>query len=466
MGGDGSAALRARIRELHAATRRRIAVLDDDPTGSQAVHDVDVLTAVDPGLLASALDEPGSVEFVLTNTRSESEATAVARSAELGAELHALAAVLEAPVEIVSRSDSTLRGHVEAELGALELARRRALGAGYDAVLFVPAYLEAGRFTEGDVHYARVGGAAVPVGQTEFARDATFGYRASNLREFLVEVGRGAIRPESVTSLDLDALHAGGGEWVADRLTARDLPHFVVVNATTYDDLEQVALGVALAEGEGRALLHRSGPSFVRALAGIDPIEPLTSADVYADGGPSGGGLVVVGSHVGLTNAQLEMAQARLALASFELDVRSCLDETERARAVGRLGASLAEALATGDALLTTSRELVLGATPDESLALARLVSSTLSEVVRLARSASPSWVLAKGGITSHDVAVHGLGIARARVRGQLLPGMVSVFSPSDAPEEVLGRPFVVFAGNVGDESTLATVIETLQGAR
>jgi uncharacterized protein YgbK (DUF1537 family) len=87
-------------------------------------------------------------------------------------------------------------------------------------------------------------------------------------------------------------------------------------------------------------------------------------------------------------------------------------------------------------------------------------VSAAVTEVVRGALPARPAWVVAKGGITSHDVAVRGLGIRRATVLGQLLPGMVSVFRPIDAAPEVVGTPYVVFAGNVGDETTLASVID------
>ena len=80
-------------------------------------------------------------------------------------------------------------------------------------------------------------------------------------------------------------------------------------------------------------------------------------------------------------------------------------------------------------------------------------------EVVRAALSARPAWVIAKGGITSHDVAVRGLGIRRAEVLGQLLPGLVSVFRSLEAAPEAVDLPYVVFAGNVGDDNTLADVI-------
>ena len=98
--------------------------------------------------------------------------------------------------------------------------------------------------------------------------------------------------------------------------------------------------------------------------------------------------------------------------------------------------------------------------TPKESLAISRTVSTAVIEVVRAALTARPAWVIAKGGITSHDVAVRGLGIRRATVLGQLLPGLISVFRPIEAAPEAVGTPYVVFAGNVGDDHTLADVID------
>ena len=80
------------------------------------------------------------------------------------------------------------------------------------------------------------------------------------------------------------------------------------------------------------------------------------------------------------------------------------------------------------------------------------------------ALEARPSWVVAKGGITSHDVAVRGLRMRRAEVLGQLFPGTVSVFRPVDAAPEAVGMPYVVFAGNVGNEETLAQAISIMSG--
>lgn len=387
-----------------------IAVLDDDPTGSQTVYGATIVTALD-----ELADAP--LTFYLTNTRSLPEPEAVERTYDLARRLleH------DPAIELISRSDSTLRGHVVAEVEAIDRARRDVLGDGYDGVLLIPAFFEAGRTTRGDVHYAD----DTPVGETEFAQDTTFGFRSSNLVAFVAEKGGG-----EAWSFDADRLReARDGRWI-------------VVNAESYEDLDAVVRGV---RASGRTFLYRTGPSFPRALAGLEERPPLTAIPRR-----EGHGLVVVGSHVGLTSRQVAAAQERCGLIEVELDVTD-LDP------VG-VGERVARALADGDVLLYTSRERV-----DGDLAFSRRVSRAVTEVVRRALSARPGWLIAKGGITSHDVAVHGLGLRRAEVLGQLLPGMISVLKPIEADPEALGMPYVVFAGNVGDEGTLAEVVERIR---
>jgi uncharacterized protein YgbK (DUF1537 family) len=105
---------------------------------------------------------------------------------------------------------------------------------------------------------------------------------------------------------------------------------------------------------------------------------------------------------------------------------------------------------------VTKRDQLQRSAAPDPPAALSR--------TVRQALPARPAWVIAKGGITSHDVAVHGLGIRRAEVAGQLFPGVISVFRPIDAAPQAIGVPYIVFAGNVGGDQALAQVVTILNG--
>ncbi|MCU1572212.1 MAG: hypothetical protein JWO93_294 [Micrococcaceae bacterium] len=456
---------RAAIRAYRAEARRRTAVLDDDPTGSQAVHGVSVVTVLEPEAYAAGLQEPGATCFILTNTRSLDESDAVDLNSTVGEALAKLEQHLAAPLDVVSRSDSTLRGHVIAEVRALDEAKRSVSGSGYDGVLLVPAFFEAGRFTSGDVHYATVGGEDLPAGETEFSRDATFGYSSSNLRDFVAEKSGGSITAHDVLSVGLEDIRTGGPDTVAGILRqARNL-QFIVINATDYSDLETVVLGLQQVQREGRTFLHRTGPSFVRALAGLEPRDTLTAADLWPQGRPAGHGLAVVGSHVGQTARQMAVAQARGGVTELELPVADLLDGGRRDEAVADTIARVVEALAGSDVLLYTTRTLLKDSDPAKSLAIARTVSTAVIDVVHGALSAHPAWVIAKGGITSHDVAVRGLGIRRATVLGQLFPGMVSVLRPEDAPEGVLGLPYVVFAGNVGDENALADTIDLFRSS-
>lgn len=485
-------AVRASIRRLRAEDARLLGVLDDDPTGSQAVHDVQVVTVLDEAAYEDAFAAAagaagtagaGRVCFVLTNSRSLPERQAAGLTVRAARGLQAVAARRGAPMDLISRSDSTLRGHVIAEVAALAGVLGAANGSGPDAVLFVPAFIEAGRLTVGDIHWARTETGMVPVGETEFARDRVFGYATSHLREFLAAKGGGSIRPGDVSSISLADIRTGGVSRIREVLAGARDGTWVVVNATEYSDLEAVACAVLLAERAGQSFLFRTGPSFVRALSGLDPREPLRGQDLAparARGPSAGHGLVVVGSHVAQTNRQLDALQAVGELTPVVLSAEAVL--SEEAGVVPATAERVARGLQLSDVVLCTSRGVVRGGVVrggvvgggvgvvrggggQDDLAVARAVSAALASVVRLARAARPAWVIAKGGITSHDVAVHGLGIRRAEVAGQLFPGLISVFRPADAAPEAVGMPFVVFPGNVGDTQALARAVTLMRGA-
>ena len=218
------------VREANERSGKRILVLDDDPTGSQSVHGVEVvmtrpaaprdLDHAETDEIARALADPGSTCFVLTNSRSLPESDAAALGRHFGSVAVELEDRLGGQVAVVSRGDSTLRGHILAETRALDEGRRLAGRPGYDGVLFVPSYLEAGRFTVGDVHWARVGAEVLPVGETEFAKDEAFGFVNSDLRRLLEEKSGGAIGADSVASVSLAAVRSGGSRPASPRYWA------------------------------------------------------------------------------------------------------------------------------------------------------------------------------------------------------------------------------------------------------
>ena len=458
--------LRDLIRQMRRADDLVAGVLDDDPTGSQAVHDVQVVTVLDETAYEAALGETSTC-FVLTNTRSLDQPTAAEVSSLAARGLITVAERLGKRIQLISRSDSTLRGHVMAEVAALQAVRREVLGRGYDGVLLVPAFLEAGRLTAADIHWARIGpGPAnlVPVGETEFARDPAFGYAASDLRGFVAEKSGGTIEPGDVASISLADIRLGGPSRVRELLVGIQHGTWVVVNATEYSDLDTVACGVLQAERAGTSFLFRTGPSFVRALTGQVPRAPLGDREIWPYGRRSGHGLIVAGSHTGRTNRQLATLHADGGTIDIELDVPAILSGA--GDVVAATARQVAEALGRSDVLLSTTRTVVAGSDGADSLAIARALSAALSRVVLGVLQAEPAWVIAKGGITSHDVALHGLGIRRAKVIGQLFPGLISVFSPIDAAPQAIGMPYVVFPGNVGDDGMLAQVVAMLNSSQ
>jgi uncharacterized protein YgbK (DUF1537 family) len=447
-----------RIREAQARSGRKLVALDDDPTGVQTVSQTPVLARWEVPDLAAELRDPGPLCFVLTNSRSLPEADAAALNREIAANL--LAASRET---VLSRSDSTLRGHFPAETDALA----EVLG-GVDALLLAPAFVEGGRLTAGDTHWVRDGERWIPAAESEFALDASFGYRSSDLRAWVEERTGGRIPAAEVASLALDLIRGEGADGVARALRACAGGQVVVVNAVADRDLEVVALGSLLAEAAGIRLLARTAASFVRIRAGQEARPLLSRDDLLGSDAPAPlSGLVVVGSHVGRTGQQLAALLEQPGVVAVELSVPAVLDPARRGAAITAASRAAREALGRGETpVLVTTREVVQGDGPEDQLRISQSVSAALVSAVRGlggAQGGVPGWVVGKGGITSSDVGTEALGARRAIVLGQVRPGVpVWRLGPET---RYPGLPYVVFPGNVGGPETLAEVVALLRGA-
>src|SRR5699024_1156320 len=122
-------------------------------------------------------------------------------------------------------------------------------------------------------------------------------------------------------------IRSGGTRRVRVILAAARGRTWVVVNATEYTDMEVVAAAIADLESEGRGLVTGCAPSSVRPLAGQSGARVVQAESITIPAGRLEHGLVVVGSHVGLTTTQLRAVQERGTLAEVEIDVPSVLDE-------------------------------------------------------------------------------------------------------------------------------------------
>lgn len=457
---------------------RRLVVLDDDPTGTQSIADLPVLTSWSVDDLRWALQQPTTGFFVLTNTRSLSEDDAAERNRQIVDALHEAAEHEQVSYVIASRSDSTLRGYfpLETDVLAAELAAR---GTSIDGVLICPAYIEPGRLTIDAVHWTRMDAGMIPVAESEFAKDASFGYRNSDLRDWVQEKTGGRIRRDEVATISLADIRGGGPDRVVQILSGLRDGQPVVTDAATDADLQVVVLALLRAEAGGQNFVYRTGPSFVRARTGQQATPPVDAArlqtilaaepDRHDDSRPTAlHGLIAIGSHVGLTTRQLDRLRTGGKIIELELDVSTLLDGATRDAHVDDIARRGAELLreneADSDVVIRTSRTLVTGHDAVDSLVIARTVSAALVGTVQaVVDQIRPAFVLAKGGITSSDTATHGLGIRRAWCRGTMLPGIVSLWEPVAGPAQ--GIPYIVFAGNVGDDAALASVVDTLRSA-
>lgn len=456
---------------------RRLVVLDDDPTGTQSIADLPVLTSWSVDDIQWALRQPTTAFFILTNTRSLTEDDAAERNRQIVAAVHEAAGLEDVPYVLLSRSDSTLRGYYPLETDVLteELAAR---GTAVDGVLICPSYIEPGRVTVDSLHWSRTSEGMIPVARSEFAKDASFGYVSSDLRDWVEEKTGGRISRDDVAAITLTDIREGGPDRVEEIVNGLSNGQPVVVDAADDADLQVVVLALLRAEAAGKNFIYRTGPSFVRARSG-QRATPAIDADRLTtilaaapseenDSRPdTEHGLIAVGSHVGLTTRQLDQLRAKGKIIELELDVPTLLDDSARDDHVSAIAAEAADLLRASDSdsdvVIRTSRTLVTGTDAADSLHIARTVSASLVGTVReIVAQVRPAFVLAKGGITSSDTATEGLGIRRAWSRGTMLPGIVSMWEPVAGPAQ--GIPYIVFAGNVGDDQALATVVETLRG--
>jgi len=435
---------------------RQLVVIDDDPTGSQLVKDISVLTEWEEPILARELASPLSAFYITTNTRGKPPETAEAINREIGRNLKTAAAKQNIKITIVSRGDSTLRGHFPEEVNALASG----IGIDFDGLFLIPALLEDGRFTINDVHYVVRNGWLVPVGNTDYARDASFGYSSSNLKEWVEEKSGGATKKEDVFSISLDELRRLGPDVVYRRIVSLPKGFTCVINAVSRKDIEVFTLAMLRAELEGKHYMTRSGPSFVPVRMGLDEY-PLMTKEQMPDMESSAGGLTIVGSYVANSTRQIEEVLRRNLVKSIVVELEKVLDDKKRAKAIRAYAEQINHCVQQGqDVMLYTSRKLLLGADAQSSLVVGQKVSTSLIEILR-SISVRPRYILAKGGITSSDMATQGLGVKRAMILGQIEKG-ISVWKLG--PETKFdGLYYLVFPGNVGNADTLARVIAELK---
>lgn len=420
-------------------------ILDDDPTGTQTVHDINVYTSWDVKTLKELFNDTDEMAFVLTNSRALPEAEAVSLAKEIGQNLHKAAESFGKSFTIVSRGDSTLRGHFPTEVDSLLDATENK-----DAIrIIVPAFFPGGRYTFSDIHYVREKDQLIPVAETPFAQDKSFGFVSSNLRDWVKEKYGDSNKEIVVTSISLEQIR--NGTWL-------DLKNYIdnllpgsicIINALTDSDLEPIVLATQLSL---KPIFFRAAASLVPLFIGQESKSLLTTDDFKTS--ENKGNLVVVGSYVPKSTSQLSYLREKADINEVELNVDLLFEYSKKAY-IKKLINVLEKLISNDkDAVLYTSRGLRFGKDQIENLAIGKVISEALVSIVKGLKT-KPKNIIAKGGITSSDIATKALKIKKAKVLGQILPGV-----PVWETEEKI--KYIVFPGNVGEEDALYQAYQKL----
>ena len=453
-------ALEGLYNALRPNPNERIVVLDDDPTGVQTVHDIEVVTRWDEATLRAMLGGDKRMFFVLTNSRSFSAAKTGAVHRQIAENALRAAGATGRQLTVISRGDSTLRGHYPLETRTLKevLSEKTPL----DGEILCPFFAEGGRFTLNGVHYVREGEWLTPAAQTEFAKDGTFGYRHSFLPDYIEEKSEGTIPSGSVEVIRLEQLRRLRFDEIEARLLARGRYTYAVADALEEADVQALAVLLARLEKRGRRYLLRSAAAVPKVLGHVSD-RALLGREELAGAQDGRGGLVLVGSHVKKTTDQLDCLRRSAAPLEFiEFDVSEWRSPDRLEQETHRVARAAGNAIESGiTAVVYTSRTVVAPQDADAEtlLAISVRISDAVTAVVA-SLPVRPRFLIAKGGITSSDVGVKALGVVRATVLGQAAPG-VPVWRTG--PESRFpGLSYVIFPGNVGNADTLRTIVEKL----
>jgi uncharacterized protein YgbK (DUF1537 family) len=456
------------LAEELAKNRRKIIVLDDDPTGVQTVHGVSVYTGWSAEDIEAGFDEPGALFFILTNSRGMTAAETARLHDEIGRTIARTAKKKNRDFILISRSDSTLRGHYPLETQTLKDAVEAESGEfRFHGEIICPFFVEGGRYTAGNVHYVKTGDLLVPAAQTEFAGDKTFGYRHSDLPWWVEEKTGGAYKKETVRAVSLEDLRKGDIETAAALLKGVDNFGKVVVNALEYGDIAVFCAALYRALDAGKRFIIRSAAAVPKVLGGIGDRPLLTRAELVnkddsGEGENRRGGLIVIGSHVRKTTRQLELLLEKPGLAAVEFNTHLVTRDAEFAGEIARVQKLCNESVEAGKTTVVfTSRnrfDLNTGSKEDELRVAVKIAAAVTSFVSNL--PGRPRFIIAKGGITSSEIGTKALKVKKALVLGQALPGIPVWLT---GPESRFPHtPYIIFPGNVGEENSLRVIADML----
>ena len=445
-----------------ARLNRKIVVLDDDPTGVQTVHDVSVYTSWDEKAMTDGFHEENSIFFILTNSRGFTKEETERVHKDIATTLVRVSADTGKDYILISRSDSTMRGYYPLETDTLRKTIEKESSKRFDGEIIFPFFKEGGRFTIDNVHYVKEGDALTPAGDTEFARDKSFGYKSSHIGEYVEEKTGGAFTKESCTYITLEDIRNKDLEKITGQLMGVTGFNKVIVNAIDYVDVKVFAMAFVEAVNRGKEFMFRSAAAVTKVLGGVSDM-PLLTKEQLIEKENKNGGIVLIGSHVNKTTQQFEALKGcRTPLEFIEFNQHLVLQENGLEGEVERVIDLAEKNIKAGKSVVVyTKRERFDLDTDDKDKQL--MVSVQISDAVTSVigkLSIRPNFIIAKGGITSSDVGTKALKVKKAMVMGQIKPGIPVWMTGEESKFPKM--PYIIFPGNVGEIDTLKEIVDLL----
>ncbi len=444
-----------------AANNKKIVVLDDDPTGVQTVHDISVYTNWEKDSIRQGFIEENNLFYVLTNSRGFTAEQTTKAHNEIAAVVDEVAKETGKEYIFISRSDSTLRGHFPLETEILKENYEKNTGKTIDGEILCPFFKEGGRFTLDNVHYVKYGDELVPANETEFAKDKTFGYTAKTMPEYVEEKTKGAYHSSDVICISLEDIRNVNIDKIEAQLVGVKDFNKIIVNAADYVDVKVFCVALYRAMAKGKVFMFRTAAAIVKVMGGVSD-QPLLTRKQMVVKETDNGGIVVVGSHTDKTTKQVECLKELTDIEFIELDATLVKDDAAFEAEVQRCLAKEEACIQAGKTVCCyTTRALITADTGDkeDELRLSVKISDAVQSLVgRL--GITPSFVIAKGGITSSDVGTKALAVKKANVLGQIRPG-IPVWQTGEESKFPM-TPYIIFPGNVGEITTLKEAVEVL----
>ena len=279
--------------------------------------------------------------------------------------------------------------------------------------------------------------------------------------EYVEEKTKGAYKASDAVCISLEDIRNLDIDKIEEQLMAVKGFNKIIVNAVDYADVKVFCTALYRAMAKGKVFMFRTAAAIVKVMGGVVS-QPLLTREQMVVKETKNGGIIVVGSHTDKTTKQVECLKELKNIEFIELDATLVKDdeafEAEVKRCLEKEEACIREGRTV---CCYTTRALITADTGDkeDELRLSVKISDAVQSLVgRL--NITPSFVIAKGGITSSDVGTKALAVRKANVLGQIRPG-IPVWQTGKESKFPM-TPYVIFPGNVGEASTLKEAVEVL----